>query len=285
MTAQRIYRAPSPYNDVELSEIDYVQSNDVLYLAHWDHAPGKLSRYGHTDWTFTTVTFGPSISAPTGLVATPASPNVTGGLHVEDATYIVTATDLVTGQESRGSATVSASNDLSLKSNTNTITWSAVTGAEYYTIYKSDSGALALHGYIGSTTGLSFIDNNINGDETDTPPQGKNPMDVAGNWPSTVALYDSRLVWGRTRNKPNVIYASQTASYENMDVSRPQRPDDAFTGGLVAERVNAVNQLIPMTDLLALCSDGLFKIFPGDTGGLASRRQAGDGSSRTSLPA
>jgi hypothetical protein len=45
----------SPYQESELREIQYVQVNDIMYLAHANHAPRKLTRVADTSWTLATV--------------------------------------------------------------------------------------------------------------------------------------------------------------------------------------------------------------------------------------
>jgi hypothetical protein len=45
----------SPYLEAELREIQYVQVNDIMYLAHANHAPRKLTRVANNNWTLTTV--------------------------------------------------------------------------------------------------------------------------------------------------------------------------------------------------------------------------------------
>jgi hypothetical protein len=177
MSVARLYRVGSPFNGVELPETDYEQSANVMYLAHLNHAPTKLTRAGHTDWTFASVAFGPTLAAPTGLSATESIGNsVTSGdsYFPQLATYVVTAVDDVSGQESRASSSDSATNDLTLKKNANNLAWSAVTGATRYRVYKADN--TQEYGYIGNTTSLSFVDDNIGPDYADGPPSGENPF-------------------------------------------------------------------------------------------------------------
>jgi len=164
VSVARLYRVGSPYNSAELAEIDVEQSADTMYLAHLNHAPTKLVRAGHTDWTFSGIDFTPRLAAPTALNATAASPNTdadNGGdaYFPQPASYVVTAVDDVSGVESRASAADSASNDLSLKRNYNTLSWSAVAGASRYRVYKADN--TQEYGYIGNTTALNFRDDNI----------------------------------------------------------------------------------------------------------------------------
>jgi hypothetical protein len=45
----------SPYQEDELRELQYVQVNDIMYLAHANHAPRKLSRVADDNWTLAVV--------------------------------------------------------------------------------------------------------------------------------------------------------------------------------------------------------------------------------------
>jgi hypothetical protein len=289
MGVARLVRIGSPYNGEELAELDYEQSADVMYLAHIDHPPTRLNRQAHDDWTFSTITFGPTIAAPAGVNATATNPNVdaaNGGdaYFPQVQFYSVTAINDETGQESRTAGFDSVNNDLTLKRNFNTITASAVTGANRYRFYKQDN--YNSFGYIGQSTGPNFIDDNITPDLSDGPPEARNPFDSAGNYPSSVTFHEQRLMWGRTKNLPNAFWGSRSGDYENMDVSRPQRDDDSLSASLVAGKVNSINQLVSTQNLLALASDNIFKISGGTDSdflsplSIVSRRQIGRGSSR-----
>lgn len=290
MGVARVYTVGSPYNGVELAEIDFEQTTDTMYMAHIDHAPNKLVRAGHTDWSFNTITFGPTLDAPTGCSVTATTPNTDtansgANYFPQPATYCVTAVDDETGQESRASNTDSDSNDLTLKRNYNTITWTAVSGASRYNVYKADNEQF--FGYIGTTESLTFRDDNIGPALDRSPPEGYNPFPAADDYPSTVTLFEQRSIWGKTRNAPNAAWGSRSAQLENMDRSRPRRADDSLAFSIVAGRVNAINQLVSTTSLLALASDAIFVIDGDGNGGTlaadtppAARRQIGRGASR-----
>ena len=51
------YEITTPYSAAEAFELHFTQSADVLYLAHKDHPPHKLSRAGDADWTLTQIAF------------------------------------------------------------------------------------------------------------------------------------------------------------------------------------------------------------------------------------
>lgn len=290
MGGSRVYKVGSPYNGVELAELDFEQTADTMYLAHIDHVPGKLVRQAHTEWEFQDVTFGPDIAAPTGCSVTATTPNTDAdndgvNFFEQPATYCVTAFNDETGEESRASNEDSADNDLTLKRNYNTITWSAVTGATRYNVYKAENSQF--FGYIGTTDGLTFRDDNIGPALDKAPPQAYNPFPAAGDYPSTVTLFEQRGMWARTRNIPNGIWGTRSGQLENMDRSRPLRADDSIGFNIIAGRVNSINQLVTTTSLIALTSDSVFNIDGDGSGGVldattppATRRQVGRGSSR-----
>jgi hypothetical protein len=287
MSGARIYRAGSPYNAVELAELDYEQSADTMYLAHIDHAPGKLTRTGHTSWTFSTITFQPGVDAPASCSVTATTPNTDSAnsgaaYYPKTSRYVVTAVDDDTGRESRSSPIASVNNSLNLIKNYNTISWASVSGAERYNVYKSD--VTAEFGYIGTTDSLTFRDDNIGPDLSDGPPQAENPL-LADN-PSTVTFFQQRLGWARSNNHPNAIWFSRSGEYENMDVSRPLKASDGLSFALVAGKVNAVNQMLALgQNLIALTSDSVFSVNGGQDGfitpsNIVTSRQTGGGSSR-----
>ncbi len=290
MGASRIYQTGSPYNGVELAELDYEQTADTLYLAHIDHPPTKLVRSGNTRWSFAPVSFMPTVAAPASCWVTASVGNTDGAnsgqnYFPQSATYCVTAINDATGEESRASPTASAFNDLSLKRNSNSLAWPAVTGANRYKVYKADN--TQFFGYIGTTTSLSFVDDNIGAAQNLAPPLANNPFASVGNYPSTVTMFQQRAIWARTANTPHGIWTSKSALIENMDYSLPLRADDAMSFAIMAGRVNSVNQLTSTTALLALTSDGVFQIDGNGSGGPldgtsppAVRRHVGRGSAR-----
>jgi hypothetical protein len=262
MGVSRLYKAFQPYPHTDVINIDYAQTADVVYTGHLDYPVYRATRSDHTDWEFEPVVFAPTIptpATPTGLASTP---NMTGYIATTYR-YKITGVGGPNEQESRASAHVQLTNDLTLAGNYNTLTLPAKAGdTERYIIYKEMSGG---YGYIGGTDGLSFVDGNpqIQPVLSDTPPIGTNPFDGEGKYPSSVTFHDQRLYLGGTRQLPNAIWGSQPSDFENMDISRPSKPDDALSFALVAERVNSVNMLASMDDLLVLSSNGIFAVNGG----------------------
>jgi len=289
MGCARLYIVGSPYNGSELSEIDFEQTADTMYLAHLSHPPHKLVRTAHDAWEFIELTFGPSVDAPANCSAVATTPNTdsensSAAYFAQDATYVVTAINDDDSNESRASNEDTATNDLTLKRNYNTITWDTVAGATRYNIYKAENSQF--FGYIGTTEALTFRDDNIGPALDRAPPQLFNPFTSAGDYPSTVTFFEQRLLFARTTNAPNAVWGSRSGQFENFDRSRPLRDDDSLSFTIVAGRVNSIEQLASTTSLIALTSDSIFNIDGDGSGGVltassqAPRRQVGRGSSR-----
>jgi hypothetical protein len=234
MAVYPLYVAPTPYNASELTDMDYSQAFDAIYLANELYAPAKFTRNDHADWTFSYVSFGPALSPPGSVSAVATTPNVDAansgdGYFPQDYSYIVSAVD-ANGQESRGSTPDVVTNDTELPRNFTTISWGAVTGAERYRVYKAHE--TGTHGYIGETTSTSFVDDGFQPEYSRAPITGFNPFASAGNYPARTNFWEQRLWWGRTTNAPNAFWASRSSEFENLDFARPQTESDSIAAAI-----------------------------------------------------
>lgn len=67
MPGDGVYFFDHPYADEELLELTYTQSNDVVTIAHPNHRPREIIRYGLTTWESIPVSFEPPVATPTLL--------------------------------------------------------------------------------------------------------------------------------------------------------------------------------------------------------------------------
>ena len=154
--AEILHRKPEalPWPAADMREADVAQSADVLFFAHRLHAPAKLSRYADDDWRFETIDWMPGIAAPTILEAVPVGNIPNGENSRTNYSYVATAIDGVTGEESMPSPVVTVENVAPLsQSYYIRITIAPVEGASEYRIYKKKGG---VYGYIGRITGEGF---------------------------------------------------------------------------------------------------------------------------------
>lgn len=186
-TAARIFTIDTPYADTDLKYLKFTQSADVMSICcvnqetGTEYYPYDLQRTGATSWTLVPTTFSASISAPVSAAATAS---VTTASNSTSYQYKVTAISLTSSEESIASniASITNSVDIAATAGSISVSWSPVTGAGSYNVYKAPPGYKipvatgALFGYAGTALGVQFNDNNITADYTRSPPVHANPF-------------------------------------------------------------------------------------------------------------
>lgn len=184
-TVARIYTVVAPYAAIDISYLKFTQSANTMSLTCvnqdtlTEYPPYDLVRNTNTNWVFTKLSFASSITAPTNVKSVAQASTTLSTYY----SYVVTAVSDDTGEESIASiATNVQNNDISINAGSNTISWSPVTGASSYNIYKaipSYSVQVPIgssYGYAGTSFGTQFVDTNITADFTAVPPSHKDPF-------------------------------------------------------------------------------------------------------------
>jgi hypothetical protein len=196
--AQRVYTITSPYAATDLFPdpltgnpgIKFAQDVTSLIICHQNYPPQILTILSPTNWTLTTINFGATIPAPTGLSL---SSTLTTSANQWGYAYTVTAVD-INGQESvaatfvalqGASAVGSSTTSIQQSASTNTFSWSAVAGAQSYNVYKASPiyGSVTFPantpvGFITNTQATTFEDSypGIAPDFGQTPPIAQDPF-------------------------------------------------------------------------------------------------------------
>lgn len=147
--------------------------------------------------------------------------------------------------------TVGVKNNLFDTGASNSIAWTAATGALRYNVYKYSNG---LWGYMGQASGTVFVDDNITPDISKTPPEANDPFVGAGNYPGAVTYFEQRRAFAGTINKPQNIWLTRSGTESNLTYSIPTRDDDSIGFRVVAREANTVRHLLPLNNLIALTS-------------------------------
>jgi len=249
------YEVVTPYAHADLDQLVVIQDADIMYVCHPSYAVRKISRLADNNWTIAAVTFAPSMAppaAPTASVIVDKSGAT--GAQAKSYAYKVSAVSASTGEESLPSpASNAVVNDLTINGGLNRVTWAAVAGAGRYIVYKFDNG---VYGYIGGTENLSFDDDNITADTSDTPQKAVNPFSSAGNFPRCGALIEQRLALASTSNEPQAIWMSQSANYENFGNAEPRKASDAISFRIKSRQVNEVRSMLALKAGMMVLTSG-----------------------------
>lgn len=134
---------------------------------------------------------------------------------------------------------------------TNTITWSSVSGASRYNVYKMQGG---LYGYIGQTSGTSIVDDNIAPDLGKTPPIYETVFGGTGEYPGAVSYFEQRRCFAGSTNKPQNMWMTRSGTESGMSYSLPIRDDDRISFRVAAREANTIRHIVPLSNLVLLTS-------------------------------
>lgn len=227
------YEIVSPYSASEVAQLKFAQLGDIMYIAHPNYRPRKLSRLGATNWTIAEVDnqLGPVLDKN------------------ETATTVALSGTLTSG----GTSTWTASSAI----------FDASQVGSVWAIAKHDDetviGYARMAGF-SSTTVATFTNQEDLTAVTTTASTNWFEAAWSGTqgYPRAVAFHEQRLFWGGTDESPLTIWGSvDGGSYENYDIDDASA-DDAPVFEL-SGRANTIQWL---------SSNGRFLI-GGTFGGLA----------------
>lgn len=241
MPAGNIYEIPTPYVTADLPTLEFSQSGDVVTITHKTYGIRNLSRTGHTAWTLATVAMAPSIAAPGSLTVSGAAGTL--------AYWVATAIKETTLEESLPSAQVGAST-IPTSGAPRTLTIGSVSGAQEYNVYRHDGSGI--FGFVGVSSGPTFIDTGIIPDYSLTPPIDQDPFTT--DFPAVSGYYQQRKMYGNTTGAPEDLLGSATGSFNNFTISSPLQDNDSVQFTLAGRQVNEIRAIVEIGQLVVLTS-------------------------------
>jgi hypothetical protein len=136
-----------------------------------------------------------------------------------------------------------------------TISWTAVTGARQYRIFREVGGIFA---FVGVSTSLSFADTGYTPDVLDPAPEPRQPFVGSGNYPAAVGYFQQRRVFGSTTNAPQTVFASAIATGGNFTFRLPAQDSDSVVFAIQGRQVQPVRHLLDMDRLVVLTAGAVF---------------------------
>ena len=235
-----VYEISTTYTAAQISEIEYVQSADVLYLVHDNHKPRKLSRTGHTSWSISDVDFfdGPYDAANTS--STTLTPSGTSG------SVTVTA-----------SSSVFVANDV----------------GRSVRIKHSSTWGFGIITAFGSATSVTVAvnaDRNYGG--TSAVTDWRLGSFYTGNFPTKITFFEERLFYAGTAQQPSTVFSSMSADFDKFSptsVDGSVNDDNGLQFTLVSDQVNQITGMYGGKFLHIFTKNGAFNMSSGSaTAGL-----------------
>lgn len=240
------------FSDADLESLQFTQDLDKVVCTRNTRTPCFTTRVSDTSWTVTN--FSNSLpAAPTGLLGTASA---AGAASVG---FVVTA--VVAGVESAASVELVTTGIINYSTTTGhfTLSWTAVVGATRYNVYRSliypaAYPAGAQLGYVGYTTGLSFVDQNISPDYTKTVPVLVDFF-TGSNYPATYARFQQRGVYAGLTNDPLTVIGSTSADKGIFSVSFPPIGTDSYSYTIDSPSERPIKHLLALRYGLMLFND------------------------------
>jgi hypothetical protein len=275
-----IVHIESPYTLEQAREFSFVQSADVLFIACHGIRPHRLKRLDHHIWRFEAMSFTAPIAAPTGVAA-----NFVNGARRSDGTtspaqlttpyiYRVTALD-ADGKEGTlsigATATGPASNNWQ-GGDYIAVSWLGVPGAVEYRIYKSAFGGRPA--FVATVGTWNWNDYNISPSLSEGAPDYQDPF-PNNDYPGSVCLFEQRLVFASSPNRPQTIWMSKSGDYGNFAVYTPLAADSPIEMTIASNEVSAVQWMVALRTLIMGMSGMEWEISGrGETGFSAMNKKA-----------
>lgn len=259
------FQIAHPYS-TDVVNISYVQEEFYMMIACETYRPRNLVRASDTQWYFENwksklesgvAFYGvPSLDPPAGLAQS-------GGAG-SAAAWAVTTLD-ANFEESFPSTQVFGGTVPSTGTPV-TLTWTAVTGAFGYNIYRNYAGLLLLTGFSRTNT---YVDQISQSSLTaDTAPIGQAIFaESNAYYPKVIGRFQARTLLGSFNNLSERVEASIVGFRENFSSKYPLADDAALTFNVKGRRENAIKHFVDLGALMIFTADGEW-IVKGDQQGI-----------------
>jgi hypothetical protein len=216
----------TPFLEADLFELQTAQSGDVMYIAHKDHRPRKLSRTSDTSWTLSQVSFVDGPYLPDNTTATTMQPSaVSGAITITASPGYFVSTMAPTGTE-QGAL-------IRIKHGT---TW----------------GYARITGFT-SATQVSATVLSAFGATTAQTTWAEGAWSTYRGFPRSVTFFEQRLYFGGTSYQPQTLWGSASGFYEDFTPGTADSSSVNYT--IASQSLNAI-QWMKGGDVLFIGTSG-----------------------------
>lgn len=237
--ASNILELVTPYEESEIDEVMYAQSNDVMWMCHRNHVPRQVTRTGVNAFSIqeASIQQGPfmpvNASATTMTLAAGSYAKGDSGTLTASTSYFVSASDV--GQ-------------YMLLYDPADLTETVVVVIDSY----SSGTVVNVTFQQAVPAGLQATASAIWAEQAIGPRHG---------YPSAVTLHDQRLVYGGTTSRPQNIYGSTIGDFDLFSFGTDA--DDHYNFNLSTNQQSDINALVSKYNLIAMSNSVEWNIMGG----------------------
>jgi len=296
-TAGKIVEIATTYSVTEIFEINHAQSADVLYLAHKNHEPAKLTRtLAHTGWSLTDIAFhdGPYldenittttlyVSAESGTVTVTASSSIFQSGHI-GSTWRLREIVEAAHDEWETNTTYAQNDEVRFNGNVYRNTTAGNTnggklppvhtdgdetyGSITWKFLHSGTGSMKITAVASGTSATAtvetksgFLPAGFVGSSNAKTRWSEGAFNGVRGFPRAVAFYEERLYFAGTTFQPQTVFGSVSADFENHSPGTDD--DDAVNFTIASDQVNVIKHMLPARFLQILTTSSEFTLSGG----------------------
>lgn len=131
-----------------------------------------------------------------------------------------------------------------------------------FTYAKKTAFAFTVNTGTSSTPSLLLVDDNVQADTTQSPPEDIIGLNAGANdYPGATVYHEQRRWFAGTNAKPQVLWATRTGTESNLTSSLPSREADGMELRVASSQYNQIRHLVALSDLIALTAGGEFRVY------------------------
>lgn len=277
------YEISTPYDSDDLAALDFAQSADVVYIAHPDYPPYKLSRFGPTNWTLNAVTFNwPPFNDENTDATTLTASAVTGNITVTASASLFVAADVGSyfkiaevlaskHDQWEPGKSVTSGNTRWYDGNLYQATSTGTTGGRppihtegtesdgvvTWEFLHDGAGYFQVTAYTSATQVSATVVKRLPTTSA-TKKWSEGAWSARRGYPGSVTFYEDRLWFAGSNSRPQTLWASTSGDYENHQYGT--NDDDALNYTINTQDMNTIEWLSPGKVLAVGTANGEFTL-------------------------
>lgn len=261
----------TPYLEADLPLVRYVQQGESLYMVHPSYPPKKLTRTSDTVWSFVDSAFNPDATNVVSLTLVKSgTPTV-----AKDFTWGYTVSTIYEDEvgnlvESLPYPLDTIDADIDLGEVQVVVTFQGeneVTNkVKRYHVYRKGGGEPQLINIIeaeavsDANKQYTFDDTGLEADASKSPVDEFTYFASTNQYPISVGVYNQRLVYGGTNERPDVLWFSRVQDFDNFTATPVLAENESFSKVLSAGETNRAVHLQSLDDLMCLTDGKIWRI-------------------------
>jgi hypothetical protein len=281
-----VYELETSYDEKHVQELSYAQDKNNLYIAHQKYTPAVLTRNSDNDWVLKTLTLNPTVSTVSAVTIEKTKAKKEDDIVNFDKWQYAVSIVYTDDVESFATYSNIIESDIDLLNQPINVTWTVpefvdLESVQQFNIYRIKAGEFyqCYTEYPKEETRSYTVKDISFSQDTTLSPREKFEDFGEDNYPAVVGIWNQRLVFGNTPDKPSTFWLSRAGQLEDFSSTILQTAADPISLTLNSGTLDAIVGFIPMDNLILLTEGKIWRITGTSADNMAAYIESYTGSS------